>query len=379
MAEHEDGQERTEQPTPRRLEQAREQGQVPRSRELVTLGLLLSGATVLVGLGSGLVSGLGAITRRGLEAGRRVGPTETVDLQGVLADLSVEALLLIAPLLIVVTVVALLMPLALGGWTFSGSLLSFKAERIDPAKGFKRVFGLAGLAELAKALTKLLVVGGAAALVLWRDLDRVLRLGQEPLAPALAHAGDLLAGAFLTLCGALVLVAALDVPHQLWQYRWRLRMSRQDLKEEFKETEGKPEVKSRIRALQREVARRRMMQEVPKADVVVTNPTHYAVALRYRPESMAAPRVVARGSELLALRIRDLAAEHRVPVLSAPPLARALYHGARLNQEIPAGLYVAVAQVLAYVFALRRQREDGGPAPPPPSDLPIPPELYHPA
>ena len=247
-------------------------------------------------------------------------------------------------------------------------------DRLNPAKGLARVFSLNGLAELAKALAKFTVLALTAGLLLWRDMGSILSLGGQGLAPALSGAASLLLNSFLVLCGALVSIAALDVPYQYWRHHQQLRMNRQDLREELKETEGRPEVKSRQRALQREVARRRMMQEVPRADVVVTNPTHFAVALRYRPETMAAPRLVAKGADLVAQRIRGLAAEHGVPLLSAPPLARALYHGTRLGQEIPAGLYQAVAQVLAYVYALRRQRREGGAAPVPPTDLPVPDE-----
>lgn len=281
---------------------------------------------------------------------------------------------LLLPLLAALLVVAVLAPLALGGWTFSTGALALKPERLNPVKGLARVFSLNGLAELAKALAKFTVLALTTGLLLWRDMGSILALGTQALAPALSGAASLLLNSFLVLCGALVSIAALDVPYQYWRHHQKLRMSRQDLREELKETEGKPEVKSRQRALQREVARRRMMQEVPRADVVVTNPTHFAVALRYRPESMVAPRVVAKGADLVAQRIRELAAEHRVPLLSAPPLARALYHGTRLGQEIPASLYQAVAQVLAYVYAVRRQQREGGAAPVPPIDLPVPDE-----
>lgn len=375
MAEHDDGQERTEQPTARRLEQAREQGQVARSRELANLGLLMTGAAGLLALGPSTVSGLVEILRRGLTPGRDTISGGAKDLLSHLATTAADALLLLVPLLGALLVVAVLAPLALGGWTFSAEALAFKPDRLNPAKGLARTFSLHGLAELAKALAKFSVLAVTAGLLLWWDMAPMLALAGQGLAPALTNAAWLLGLAFLLLCSALVLIAALDVPYQWWWHRHQLRMSRQDLKEEFKETEGKPEVKSRLRQLQREVARRRMMQEVPRADVVVTNPTHYAVALRYQPEAMAAPRVVAKGADLVAQRIRELAAEHGVPVVSAPPLARALYHGTRLNQEIPAALYLAVAQVLAYVFALRRHRREGGPAPVPPTDLLVPDEL----
>ncbi len=374
MAEHEDGQERTEQPTERRLQRAREQGQVARSRELANLGLLLTAAAGLMVLGPATLSGLVEIVRRGLTPTREALAGGGSDLLSTLAATAADALFLLLPLLAALLVVAVLAPLALGGWTFSTEALALKPERLNPAKGLARVFSLNGLAELAKALAKFTVLALTAGLLLWRDMGSILSLGGQGLAPALSGAASLLLNSFLVLCGALVSIAALDVPYQYWRHHQQLRMNRQDLREELKETEGRPEVKSRQRALQREVARRRMMQEVPRADVVVTNPTHFAVALRYRPETMAAPRVVAKGADLVAQRIRGLAAEHGVPLLSAPPLARALYHGTRLGQEIPAGLYQAVAQVLAYVYALRRQRREGGADPVPPTDLPVPDE-----
>lgn len=374
MAEHEDGQERTEQPTERRLQRAREQGQVARSRELANLGLLLTAAAGLMVLGPATLSGLVEIVRRGLTPTREALAGGGGDLLSTLVATAADALFLLLPLLAALLVVAVLAPLALGGWTFSTEALALKPERLNPAKGLARVFSLNGLAELAKALAKFTVLALTAGLLLWRDMGSILSLGGQGLAPALSGAASLLLNSFLVLCGALVSIAALDVPYQYWRHHQQLRMNRQDLREELKETEGKPEVKSRQRALQREVARRRMMQEVPRADVVVTNPTHFAVALRYRPETMAAPRVVAKGADLVAQRIRGLAAEHGVPLLSAPPLARALYHGTRLGQEIPAGLYQAVAQVLAYVYALRRQRREGGADPVPPTDLPVPDE-----
>lgn len=379
MAEHDDTQERTEQPTQRRIEQAREKGQLARSRELANLGLLLAGGLGVLTLGSGTVAGLAGLLERGLTLGWGEGALAPAAVLTGLRAASVEALTLLAPVGVLVVAAALLAPLALGGWNFSSEALGFKAERLDPAKGLKRVFGLGGVAELIKALLKLVTIAVAAGTFLSVNQHRLLGLGRQDAAAALQEAAGLLTDAFLTLSVALALIAAVDVPYQIWHHRRQLRMSRQDLKEEYKETEGKPEVRSRIRSLQREVARRRMMQEVPRADVVVTNPSHYAVALRYAPPKMAAPRVVAKGTDLIARRIRELAVEHGVPVVCAPPLARALHHSTRVGQEIPAGLYHAVAQVLAYVLALRRQHRGGGGAPPPPQDLPIPEELQRPA
>lgn len=374
MAERDDAQERTEQATPRRREQAREKGQIPRSRELNTMGVLLMGCAGLLLLGPGMLQSLMDIMRWGFS----LAPGQAIDV-AVLPIMLEEALLAgvwaLAPFLLVVLIAALLAPLALGGWSFAGSALGFKWERLDPVKGLGRVFGLRGLMELAKALVKFVLVAGVAVLLLWEQLDELMALGRQPLRAALTDAASLVALSLLVLCGALVFIAAVDVPFQLWQHGRQLRMTRQEIKEEFKETEGKPEVKSRIRNLQREVAQRRMMGEVPKADVIVTNPTHYAVALRYDPDVMAAPRLVAKGADLVALRIRQVGDRHGVTIVSAPALARAIYATTRLEHEIPVGLYLAVAQVLAYVFQLRRYREDGGEAPVPLTELPIPDEF----
>ncbi len=374
MAERNDSQERTEQATPRRLQQARERGQVPRSRELNTMGVLLFGAGGLLLMGPGMLDSLMDLMRWGFT----LGPERARD-SAMLALMLEEALLggimIIAPFLLLVLVAAVVAPMGLGGWSFALSALAVKWDKLDPIKGFQRIFGARGLMELAKALAKFLLVAGISALLIWSQLDELVALGRQPLSVSLSAAARLVAYSFLALCAALVLIAAVDVPFQLWQHARQLRMTRQEVKEEYKEMEGKPEVRSRIRNLQREIAQRRMMAEVPKADVIVTNPTHYAVALRYDPEAMAAPKLVAKGADLMALRIRQVGSRHGVPQVSAPPLARAVYYATRLDQEIPAGLYVAVAQVLAYVYQLRRYRAEGGSAPSLPEALPIPEEL----
>jgi flagellar biosynthetic protein FlhB len=208
---------------------------------------------------------------------------------------------------------------------------------------------------------------------LWHKAGEFLVLSELSVEGGLTTAAHLIIWSFLMISLGTILIAAIDVPFQLWQHSRQLRMTRQEVRDEMKESEGRPEVKQQIRRLQRELAQRRMMQEVPKADVIVTNPTHFAVALRYDAGKMRAPRVVAKGADLIARNIRTIGAEHRVPVFEAPPLARALFYGAELDQEIPEGLYLAVAQVLAYVMQLRDPRP--GAMPTPPGDLPIPPEL----
>ncbi len=371
MAENSSAEERTEQPTPKRLKEAKEKGQVPRSRELNTLAVLLASAAALLLLGEHMIGSLLGIMRHGFSL-ERGAVTDPARLTGFLAGSVGEGLLAIAPLLGLLLVVAALSPLALGGWTFSTKAVAFKLEKLDPIKGMGRIFSLKGLMELGKTLAKFLLVAVASAMILWSQVGELQSLTQEPVNRALAHAGTICLWAFLLISSVLVLVAAVDVPFQLWQHNKQLRMTHKEIKDEHKETEGSPEVKGRIRAIQREMAQRRMMQEVPTADVVVTNPTHYAVALRYEREGDGAPRVVAKGADLIAQQIRTIAEAHGVAVVSAPPLARALYALVEIDQEIPAELYVAVAHVLAYVYQLDAATAQGREPPQPPQDLPVP-------
>jgi flagellar biosynthetic protein FlhB len=260
----------------------------------------------------------------------------------------------------------------LNGWLFSFKPLMPDWGRIDPLRGLTRILSWHGVMEMLKAIAKTVVVGGVAAWVIWHNSGAVLSFAAEPLGAGMAHLVQLLGTSFLIMAGSMAFVVAVDIPVQIWDHERKLRMTREEVRQENKETEGDPQVKAHIRSQQREMARRRMMAEIPKADVVVTNPAHYAVALRYQNGAMRAPRVVAKGAHLLAARIRALAEEHDVPVLEAPPLARALYRHAELGDEIPATLYTAVAEVLAYVYQLRRHRQVGAPMPKPPELLPLP-------
>ncbi len=373
MADQDRSQERTEQATPKRLKEARERGQVPRSRELNTMIMLLTGSGGLLMLGEGLLDRLIALTQRGWSLERAL----IFDNRALTAMLGLavgDALWSLAPFFLLVTVAALLGPIMLGGWSFSVQSLSFKWEKLDPVKGLGRIFAWRGLMEFLKTLAKFVVVTVIAGFLLWQLADHLLALSNEPLNQAIAHAAQLLGWSFLGLSAMLILLAAVDVPFQLWDHSRQLKMTRQEVKDELKETDGRPEVKSRIRNLQREMAQRRMMEEVPKADVVIVNPTHYAVALRF-DYKMNAPTVVAKGADLVAFQIRKVAQQHTVTVFSAPPLARALYHSTELNREIPVGLYVAVAQVLAYVYQLRSAQDGEGVEPAEPTDLQIPKEF----
>ena len=366
-----DQQEKTEPATPKRLEDARRRGQVARSRELSTTALVLAvGASFLV-LGPRMVSDIGDTMRASFTT-LPVESGEDVVLWEALADALAAGLLAIAPILLITLLVAALAPMALGGWSMSAEAVTFKWEKLDPVRGLQRVFSWRGLIELLKALAKFVLITGATGVLLWLAKDHIVALGRGAEESALRDAALVIVSAFLLLGATTVLIAAVDVPFQIWSHARQLRMSRQEVKDELKETDGKPEVKSRVRALQREVASRRMMQAVPEADVVVTNPEHYACALRYDPDRMGAPRLVAKGAGYVALRIRGLALAHEVPIVSAPPLARSLFRHTQLDREIPLGLYVAVAEVLAHVHSLRRRRGDAARLR---DELPIPDEL----
>ncbi|MCW8918227.1 MAG: flagellar biosynthesis protein FlhB [Gammaproteobacteria bacterium] len=376
MAQNSDGQERTEQPTPKREREAREKGQIARSRELNTVMALLAAGGAFLTLGGGIVESLAQMMRQRFTIAREDIFDDAALVNHFMSTLRDEVWVLL-PFMLIMAVVAVLSSISLGGWSLSASALAFKPEKLNPLKGLSRVFGWRGVLEMLKGLAKFLLVL-VTALVLLNVLgDRFLGLGGEPLLQGMAHAGELLTWSLLLLSSVLILVAAIDVPFQLWDHSRQLKMTMQEVKDEHKQTEGSPEVKGRQRQLQMEMAQRRMMEEVPKADVVVTNPTHYAVALRYDAQRMGAPVVVAKGAGLVAARIRAVAGEHDVPVLAAPPLARALYFSTELGAAIPEGLYRAVAQVLAYVYQLKQgpiyNREGQAPM----SDLPIPDELQH--
>lgn len=368
--------EKTEPASPQRLEKAREEGNVPRSRELATFVLL--GAA---GAGLWLTSGsLGNTMRAALVQGLHFDRASAFDPSHMLARaglMVVESLLALAPLFGLMLIAAVAGPLMLGGWLLSIKALAPKFDKLDPIAGIGRMFSYQSLSELVKALAKSLLVGGVSWLVIMGNMDEVSALMTQSERSALPKMVGLVAYNCVLIAATLLLVALIDVPWQLWSYYRKLRMSREDLRQEHKESEGDPHIKAQIRRQQQQMARRRMMAEVPKADIVVTNPTHFAVALKYVDHDMRAPRVVAKGSDLVAARIRELAGEHKVPVLEAPPLTRALFKHTKLGDEIPAGLYTAVAEVLAWVYHLKRWQAEGGEAPPTPADLPIPKSLEY--
>ncbi|WP_397475605.1 flagellar biosynthesis protein FlhB [Pusillimonas sp.] len=366
--------EKTEAATPRRLEKAREEGQVARSRELNTFMLLGCGVAMLWLTGAFLYRSLNGVIRAGLWFDPRIAKDTSV-MTATAAQSAFQALTGLLPIFGALVVVAIFSSVALGGLVFSSKALQPKFERLNPLKGVKRMFSAQTLVELLKTLAKAAVIGGIGAAVIWNYREEMVSLMHTTPTEALTAGMRLVALCCGLIVAALILIVGIDAPWQLWSHHKKMRMSRQDVKQEHKESEGDPHVKGRIRQQQRAMARRRMMSEVPAADVVVTNPTHYAVALAYSEQGTGAPRVVAKGSGLIAARIREVALEYKVPLLSAPPLARALHHHVEIGHEIPAALYGAVAQVLAWVYQLRTWQPGHGAAPMRPEDLPVPPDL----
>jgi len=354
MAEENSGQEKTEQPTQKKIQDSRDKGEIARSRELTTMAVLMASSTTLLMYGDTLARGLGKLMRSGLTLDRSQ-IFDVTALTSVLQQSIFNAIYVLVPFFLVVVAAAIVAPMALGGWSFSPDSIALNLEKLDPIKGIKKIFAWRGLMELAKALGKFLVVGIFTLIFLWNTGDQYLSLSNQPIEKALAHTTTLLAWSFLVLSSSLIIIALIDIPFQLWDHTQKLKMSLQEVKDELKQTEGNPELKARVRNIQREMAERRMMQEVPKADVIVTNPTHFATALHYDQKNMGAPVLIAKGSELIATEIRNIASRHNIPVVRSPVLARALYFNVRLNEQIPAGLYMAVAEVLAYVMQLKKK------------------------
>jgi flagellar biosynthetic protein FlhB len=357
-------QDRTEQATPKRRADARKKGDVPRSRELTMTGVMLSGAGALLVLAGPMGSKLLEAFAQGFTIERDLLLDERY-LPLALMEVGSQSMLSLVPLGIVLLCAVFLSAAALGGWSFSMKAAAFKAERLNPLKGIKRIFSANAVNELVKAMAKFLLVAVIAVSWLWSSTDQLLSLGRQPIGEAIVTALQFCGVSLLVVSLGLIVIAAIDAPFQLWQYNKKLKMTRQQVKDEFKETEGRPEVKSRIRQMQQQVAQRRMMEDVPTADVIITNPTHFAVALKY-DDNMGAPQVVAKGKDLIAKRIREIATENGVPLFSAPPLARVLFRTTDIGDEIPAGLYTAVAQILAYIYQLNETLRPGQRRPEPP-------------
>ncbi len=375
MAE-ESGQERSEEPTAKRLQDAREKGDIPRSRELITMAILLASVASAMLFGDQLVERMIGMMEFNFDLPREAGYDSAymfTHLGHSMGDALIGLMGFFASLLIA----ALLAPVSLGGWNFSMQAMAPKGSRLNPLSGLKRMFSMNALVELLKALAKFGLVGSFAVGMLWLIRADLVSLSEGNVRGAIAEAVSLLMWVFMVLSATLILIALVDVPFQLHSYSKKMKMTMQEIKDEMKNSEGKPEVKGRIRQMQREIAQRQMMSQVPEADVVITNPTHYSVALKYEEGRGDAPIMLAKGGDFVALKIREIAQAHDIPVLSAPPLARAIYHSTEVDQEIPAGLYLAVAQVLAHVYQLKRfkARQAERPQPLRESDMDIPDEL----
>lgn len=370
----ESAEDKTESPTPHRLEKARKEGQIPRSRELTSLLMLVAGLLILWMGGGPMARQLAEMVASGFSFDHRLinDPGQIVRHVSRLLGQAVWALV---PMMAGLVLVAIAAPMLLGGIVLSGKSISFKFSKLNPLSGLKRMVSSQTWAELLKAVLKATLVSMVAGWYVWVSWPEMLRLITEAPFEALAHGMNMIAVCcFLVILG-LVPMVGFDVFWQLFSYFKQLRMTQQEIRDEYKEMEGDPHVKGRIRQAMRAAARRRMMADVPKADVIVTNPTHYSVALQYDEKKMSAPKVLAKGAGDVALKIRELAKEHRVPILEAPPLARALYRHSEIGQHIPGALYGAVAEVLAWVWQLKRWKREGGLIPQKPKRLPVPAEL----
>lgn len=374
MAESESGADKTEDPTDKRKKDSREKGEIARSKELNTLAVMVAGCGALLAFGGHLAQSLLELMRSNFTLSREVLLDERY--MGIfLLQSGKVAILATQPILVTMLLAALIGPVALGGWLFAASSMAPKFSRMNPAAGLKRMFSMHALTELLKALAKFAIILIVAIAVLAKDRADLLAIANEPLEMAIIHSVQLVGWSALWMSCGLALIAAVDVPFQLYSSKQKLMMTKQEVKDEHKDAEGRPEVKGRVRQLQREMSQRRMMTAIPEADVIITNPTHYAVALKYDPEKGNAPVLLAKGSDFIALKIREIGNEHSIQVLESPALARSIFYSTEIEQQIPAGLYLAVAQVLAYVYQIRQYQAGRGKRPDPLKDLPIPPDL----
>lgn len=374
MAEQDTSQERSEEATPKRRQDAKEKGDIARSKELNTAAILIGGAIGMLVFGGTIVAGLSRMMRYNFDLSRR--DIFEVDFMALHLGASlVESLVSLMPIFIVLLLAAIIGPLALGGWVLSAKALAPQWSRLSLIKGVKRMFAARALMELVKSIAKVVLVVVLATMILYALKPEIISIGKQDVVPAMVTALNVVGWSILGLSLTMLIIAGIDIPFQLYDHSRKLKMTRQEVKDEMKNTEGKPEVKSRIRQLQHDISQRRMMSAVPEADVVITNPEHYAVALCYNSNQMGAPIVVAKGADLVAQKIREIAKAHQVPTLEAPPLARAVFYSTEIDHEIPAGLYVAVAQVLAYVFQLKRYQEGKGQRPGPVPEMDIPESL----
>lgn len=357
-----DQEDKTELPSEKRLRDAREKGDVPRSRELGNVAVLGAATLALIVMGPTIGRACQGWLREALKFDPTlVGqPHRLLDHAGLLL---LQLMLPMLPLVVAALLACFIAPAVMGGLRFSNQALQPDLKRLSPLAGLKRMYGKESLAELVRSVLRIVLIGGIGGLVVYTAFNRLLAMPAQSLEGAVAEGVGLSTSLLLATVGALGVLAALDMPYQHWHWRNKLKMTKQELKDEYKQMEGNPEIKARVRQVAHQMSQQRMMDAIPTADVIVTNPTHYAVALKYEAGAMRAPKVVAKGVDELALRMRELAGQHRVTLVEAPPLARALYRQAKVDQEIPVKLYAAVAQVLSYVYQLKRWHPARGPMP----------------
>lgn len=374
MAENQDGQEKTEEPTSKRKEESRRDGEVARSKELTTAVLLMAGGFALLTFGAWMGG-------KGLELfafNFTLDRSDIITHDAMFSHFSSSvwrALWVVMPLLIVLFIAAILSQIVVGGWNITAKALVPKFSKMNPISGIKRIFSKNSLVEFVKSVAKVILVASVSFVIIWGLRADFAVLGALPLEPAIARGSYLIIWAFLAVSASLIVVVLIDVPWQIYQQNEKLKMTLQEVKDEYKNTEGKPEVKGRIRRMQMEMSQRRMMSDVPSADVVITNPTHYAVALKYDESGNAAPTVLAKGGDHVAAKIREVADHYEIPVLQLPPLTRAIYYSTEIGEEIPQALYMAVAQVLAYVFQMKQHKAGKVKKPNKITKVDVPPEL----
>ena len=351
MAEQDSTAEKTEEPTAKRLEKAREDGQVVRSQELSVAMMMIGVASFMYIFGGALILQLSEVFATGFTFDRKDIFSDNL-LPAAFGAQALDGMLVAVPIFALAIVLAFGASGLLGGFNFSMKAAAPKASKINPLSGLKRIFGTKALVDLTKALVKFGLVAGVLYLVVSSRFDQLIGLGFMDIQPAMRGAGEIIAGGVVLVTLTLIIAAAIDIPYQLYEHSQKMKMTKQEVKDEFKDTEGRPEVKAQIRRKQREMAMGQMMDAVGDADVIIVNPEHFAVALSYDPSSSGAPTVVAKGVDFLAQGIRERAGDNAVPVFLSPTLARALYFTTDVNQSIPESLYYAVAQVIAYVFSL---------------------------
>lgn len=372
--ENSDGQEKSEDPTAKKKSKARSEGQVPRSKELNGFLVLVTGGLCFMFLGHILLQFVASTAEAYLQVDRELlkDPRSIVNQVQTTVHGLVKTLLMFLSVIILATIAS---PMFMGGFNFSTKAFAPKLSKLNPWSGLKRMFSKSSLVELLKAVGKFMLIAPVAVMLVAWQAPKLMILPRMAIEGAMASAIDILIWTFLLLSASIIIIVLIDVPFQMWNHNEQLKMTKQEVKDENKNTEGNPEVKGRIRRLQQERAMQRMMGQVAEADVVITNPTHYAVALRYDQSSDDAPILLAKGKNLVALKIREIAQENDIMIMESPPLARSIFHTTEVDQEIPTGLYMAVAKVLAYVHQLRAFRAGRTDRPVQPSDLHVPPEL----